>query len=142
IPTLFVLSSLLIVFIIQLVSLPIIKRFGVNVEKWKSFKDITLPKSLLYYFLFTLLLSMLMNPAEGTFWYMAIINMTYILQFLMILQGYTFIFYFFDQKGISKAVSITIAIFTFIVPFFLYIIGILGIIDLGFGLRKGYNKKE
>ncbi|SDM97773.1 YybS family protein [Bacillus sp. OK048] len=142
IPTLFVLSSLLIVFIIQLVSLPIIKRFGINVEKWKSFKDITLPKSLLYYFLFTLLLSMLMNPAEGTFWYMAIINMTYILQFLMILQGYTFIFYFFDQKGISKAVSIMIAIFTFIVPFFLYIIGILGIIDLGFGLRKGYNKKE
>ena len=76
IPTLFVVSSLFIVFIIQLVSFPIIKRFGVKVEKWKSFKEISLPKSLLYYFLSTLLLSMIMNPAEGTFWYMAIINIS------------------------------------------------------------------
>jgi uncharacterized protein YybS (DUF2232 family) len=68
--------------------------------------------------------------------------MTYILQFILILQGYTFIFYFCDQKGISKAISITIAIVAFLVPIFLYIIGILGIIDLGFDLRKGYNKKE
>ncbi|MEH7014402.1 YybS family protein [Neobacillus niacini] len=142
IPTLFVLSSFFIVVIMQLISFPIIKRFGVKVEKWKSFKEISLPKSLLYYFLLTLIVSMFMNPEEGTFWYMAIINMTYILQFLMVLQGYTFIFYFFDQKGISKAISITIAIVSFIIPIFLYIVGILGIIDLGFDLRKGFNKKE
>ena len=142
IPTLFVLSSFFIVFIMQLVSFPIIKRFGVKVEKWKSFKEISLPKSLLYYFLLTLLLSMVMNPEEGTFWYMAIINMTYILQFLMVLQGYTFMFYYFDKKGISKAIAITIGIVAFLIPIFLYIIGILGIIDLGFDLRKGFNKKE
>jgi uncharacterized protein YybS (DUF2232 family) len=142
IPTLFVLSSFFIVFIMQLVSFPIIKRFGIKVEKWKSFKEISLPKSLLYYFLLTLLLSMFMNPEEGTFWYMAIINLTYILQFLMVLQGYTFMFYYFDKKGISKAISITIGIVAFLIPIFLYIIGILGIIDLGFDLRKGFNKKE
>jgi uncharacterized protein YybS (DUF2232 family) len=142
IPTLFVLSSFFIVMIMQLISFPIIKRFGVKVEKWKSFKEISLPKSLLYYFLLTLLVSMLMNPEEGTFWYMAIINMTYILQFMIVLQGYTFIFYYFDKKGFSKAISITIAIVSFIIPIFLYIVGILGIIDLGFDLRKGFNKKE
>lgn len=142
IPTLFVLSSFFIVFIMQLVSFPIIKRFGVKIEKWKSFKEISLPKSLLYYFLLTLLISMFTNPEEGTFWYMAIINLTYILQFLMVLQGYTFIFYYFDRKGISKAISITIAIVSFIIPIFLYIVGILGIIDLGFDLRKGFTKKE
>ncbi|MEC1521872.1 YybS family protein [Neobacillus niacini] len=142
IPTLFVLSSFFIVFVMQLISFPIIKRFGVKVEKWKSFKEITLPKSILYYFLLTLLVSMVMKPEEGTFWYMAIINLTYILQFLMILQGYTFIFYYFDKKGFSKAISITIAIVSFLIPIFLYIVGILGIIDLGFDLRKSFNKKE
>jgi uncharacterized protein YybS (DUF2232 family) len=142
IPTLFVLSSFFIVFIIQLISFPIIKRFGIKVEKWKSFKEISLPKSLLYYFLLTLLVSMFIKPEEGTYWYMAIINMTYILQFMMILQGYTFIFYFFDKKGFSKAISITIAIVSFLIPIFLYIVGILGIIDLGFDLRKSFNKKE
>jgi uncharacterized protein YybS (DUF2232 family) len=45
-------------------------------------------------------------------------------------------FYFFSKKGISKAVSITVAIVSFLIPIFLYIIAILGIIDLGFDLRK------
>jgi uncharacterized protein YybS (DUF2232 family) len=142
IPTLFVISSFLIVFIIQLVSFPIIKRFGVEVEKWKSFKEISLPKSLLWYFLFTLLISMFMKPEEGTYFYTALINLTYILQFLMILQGYTFMFYYFDQKGISKSISIIAAVASFIIPILLYIVGILGIIDLGFDLRKSVGKKE
>lgn len=141
IPTLFVLSSVLSVFIIQLVSIPIIKRFGISIEKWKAFKDISLPKSLLWYFVFTLLASMFVNPEEGTYLYTALINLTYILQFLMIFQGYTLLFYFFDQKGLSKSVSIIIAIVSFIIPVFLYIIGILGIIDLGFDIRKRFKKE-
>ncbi|MGX6445942.1 YybS family protein [Neobacillus sp. K501] len=141
IPTLFVLSSFLSVFIIQLVSYPIVKRFGISIEKRKSFKDITLPKSVLWYFLFTLLASMFLNPEEGTYLYTAIINLTYILQFLMIFQGYTFLFSFFHQNGLSKSISVIIAIVTFIIPIFLYIIGILGIIDLGFDLRKKLKKE-
>lgn len=141
IPTLFVLFSFMSVFIIQLVSLPIVKRFGITVEKWKSIKDITLPKSVLWYFLFTLLASMFLNPEEGTYLYTTIINLTYILQFLMIFQGYTFLFAFFHQNGMSKSISVIIAIVTFIIPIFLYIIGILGIIDLGFDLRKKFKKE-
>ena len=40
------------------------------------------------------------------------------------------------------AIVIEIAIVSFIIPIFLYIVGILGIIDLGFDLRKGFTKKE
>jgi uncharacterized protein YybS (DUF2232 family) len=141
IPTLFVVSSFLIVFIIQLLSFPIIKRFGISVDKWKSFKDISLPKSVLWYFLITVLVSIFMKPEEGTYWYTAIINLTYIMQFLMILQGYTFMFYFFNQKGMSKSISITIAVVSFIIPILLYIVGILGIIDLGFDLRNRFKKE-
>ncbi|WP_342433738.1 YybS family protein [Neobacillus sp. FSL H8-0543] len=142
IPTLFVIASFFIVFIIQLVSFPMLKRFGIQAEKWKSFKDIRLPKSLLWYFLGILLVSMFANPEEGTYLFAAIVNLTYILQFLMVLQGLTFLFYYFDKKGISKAIAITIVIVSFIIPIFLYIIGILGIIDLGFDLRKGYDRKK
>ena len=135
-------ASILIVFITQLVSFPLLKRFGIKIEKWKSFKDITLPKSLLWYFLVTLLVSMFANPEEGTYLFAAIVNLTYILQFLMVLQGLTFLFYYFDKNGIAKAFAITIALVSFLVPIFLYIIGILGIIDLGFDLRKGFDKKK
>jgi uncharacterized protein YybS (DUF2232 family) len=142
IPTLFVIASFLIVFIMQLVSFPLLKRFGIKAERWKSFKDISLPKSLLWYFLVTLLVSMFTNPEEGTYLFAAIVNLTYILQFLMVIQGLTFLFYYFDKKGMSKAITITIAVVSFLVPIFLYIIGILGIIDLGFDLRKGFDKKK
>lgn len=135
-PTLIVMASISVVFVIQLVSFPIIKRFGIEIKKWNSVKEISLPKSLLWYYLITLLLSMFLNPEEGTYVYTALLNLTYILQFFMIVQGYTFMFYFFSKKGMSKAVSITIAVVSFLIPIFLYIIAILGIIDLGFDLRN------
>nr|WP_263324001.1 YybS family protein [Neobacillus sp. Marseille-Q6967] len=141
IPTLFVLMSFAFVLIIQLVSVPIIKRFGVKVNQWTRFKDITLPKSLLWFLVITLLLSMFLNPEEGTYLYAALINLTYILQFLMMFQGFTFLFFYLDQKGISKPVKVFIAIIVFVVPIFLYIVAILGIIDLGFELRKKLVKE-
>ncbi|WP_253701285.1 YybS family protein [Bacillus sp. FJAT-29814] len=141
-PTLLVASSFIIVFMIQLVNYPIIKRFGIEMKKWKPFKDIRLPKSLLWILMFTLLASMLLNPQEGTYWYAALLNLTYVLQMLMVFQGYTYLFYYFDVKGMSKALSITLAVVSFIIPILLYIVGILGIIDLGFDLRRYLIKKQ
>ena len=85
---------------------------------------------------------MFANPEEGTYLFTAIVNLTYILSFFMVLQGLTFLFYYFDKNGIDKAFAITIVIVSFLIPIFLYIIGILGIIDLGFDLRKGFDKKK
>jgi uncharacterized protein YybS (DUF2232 family) len=142
VPTIFVAIALFIALLIQLVSFPIIKRFGVKVEKSKSFKDICLPKSTLWYLLITLLASMIVTPDKGTFLFTVLLNLTYLLLLLMIFQGYTFLFYYFDHIGISKSIAIVLAIVSFMIPVFLYIIGILGIIDLGFDLRKQNVKKE
>lgn len=141
IPSVFVMWSFIVVFIIQLISLPILKRFGVKVENWKPFKEISLPKSLLWYYLAVMLAGFLFHPQEGTYLYTAILNVTYILQLFMIFQGLTFIFYFFSQKGTSKIIPVIVTIMTFLIPIFLYIVGILGIIDLGFGLRRHFDKK-
>jgi uncharacterized protein YybS (DUF2232 family) len=46
VPSVFVMTSFLAVFFIQLLSLPVLKRFGVKVENWKPFREISLPKSL------------------------------------------------------------------------------------------------
>ncbi|WP_235714716.1 YybS family protein [Neobacillus dielmonensis] len=142
IPTLFVISSVVISYITQLVSFPIVKRFGIEVQKWKPFKDLSLPKSILWYLLITLTASLLLHPEQGTYLHATLLNLTYILQFLMMFQGYTFLFYFFDLKGISKSVSVVLVIASFIIPIFLYIIGILGIIDLGFDMRKKLGKNS
>ncbi|PMX97174.1 DUF2232 domain-containing protein, partial [Pseudomonas sp. MPR-R5A] len=71
IPSILVMMSLSTAFIIQLIAFPIVKRFGVEVTKWNSFADLTFPKSILWYYLITIFATLMMNPEEGTFWYMA-----------------------------------------------------------------------
>jgi uncharacterized protein YybS (DUF2232 family) len=84
----------------------------------------------------------LLHPVEGTYLYSVIVNLTYILQMFMFFQGLTFIFYFFYQRGMPKSIPLIIFLFSLTSPNFLYIIGILGIIDLGFDLRRRSGKKE
>ncbi|WNS75490.1 YybS family protein [Bacillus sp. DTU_2020_1000418_1_SI_GHA_SEK_038] len=141
-PSLFVLIALFGVLLIELVSFPIVKRFGVEVDRWRPFREIVLPKSILWYYLLTMLASFALNPEEGTYWYMALMNIGFLLQMLMVLQGLSLISYFCYKRGISKAVPIFAVVFTFIIPIFLSIVRILGIIDLGFDLRKRLEKSK
>ncbi len=135
-PSLLVMVSFLTVFIIQLLSLPILRRFGIKVENWKPFREISLPKSFIWYYLLTMIAGILFQPKAGTYGFDVLTNLTYILQLFMVFQGLTFLFFFFHQRGKSKSIPVILAVFSFLVPILLYLIGILGIIDLGFGLRR------
>ncbi|MFE8704093.1 YybS family protein [Cytobacillus sp. FJAT-54145] len=142
IPSLFVMASFLIVFLIQLVSFPIIKRFGVDIAGWKPFRELQLPKSLLWYYLITLVASLMINPGEGSFFFLAIVNLSFVLQFFMIAQGLAFVYYISYIKSFPKAIPIIITVLMFFIPIVLYIVRILGIIDLGFDLRKRIGEKR
>lgn len=141
-PSLFVLASFMIVFIIQLVSFPIIKRFGTDIPGWKPFRELKLPKSLLWYYLLALLASIVFNPTEGSYWFLALVNLAFVLQLFMILQGLSFIFFISHEKGISRAVPVIVTVLAIFIPILLYIVRILGIIDLGFDLRQRIGKKQ
>jgi uncharacterized protein YybS (DUF2232 family) len=142
IPSLFVISSLVLVLLIQLVSFPIAKRFGVEVLKWKPFRQLTFPKSLLWYYLIAVLISVVVHSETGTYWYSVLINVSFILQLCMLLQGLSFVFFITYMKKLPSFIPILTAIFMFIIPIVLYIIRILGIIDLGFDLRKRVENKK
>jgi uncharacterized protein YybS (DUF2232 family) len=141
-PSMFVMASFMIVFIIQLVSIPILKRFGVKVNHWGAFREMVLPKSLLWYYLISLFASIFIQPEPGSYWYWALTNLVFILQFLMLLQGFSFLAFFIYTKGYSKAVLVVTIILSLLIPFVLYIVRILGIIDLGFDLRKRLLEKK
>lgn len=142
IPSLFVITSFVVVFFIQLLSLPVLKRFGVKVHNWKPFREISLPKSMIWYYLAITAAALIFHPAAGTYWGTALTNLTYILQLFMIFQGVTFIFYFFYQRGTSKGLPIILTVMLFIIPFLLYLAAILGIMDLGFDLRRRFGKNR
>ncbi|HYK72734.1 MAG TPA: YybS family protein [Pseudoneobacillus sp.] len=140
-PSMFVVSSLIFVFLLQLLNFPILKRFGMNVTHWMAFRDISLPKSILWYYLITVILSLILKPEADSYLYIALSNLAYILQIILIIQGLSFVYFVSHYKGWPKAIPVLVTVFLFLIPLVLYIIRILGIIDLGFDLRKRLVKK-
>jgi uncharacterized protein YybS (DUF2232 family) len=140
-PSMLVMGSFGMVFFLQLINFPILKRFGFKFPHWKPFRDLSLPKSILWYYLITALLSIVLRPEEGSYMHTALWNLSYILQILLVVQGLSFVYFFSHFKGWPKAVPIMATVLLFLIPLILYIIRILGIIDLGFDLRKRLVKK-
>ncbi|MGD6834301.1 YybS family protein [Sutcliffiella halmapala] len=117
----------------------VLKRLKEPVQPFPPFRDFMLPKSLLWYYLIVILLS-LMEMEEGSTLFLATMNLSYILMLLMTVQGMSFIFHFCHERKIPKAVPIIMLILSFLIPPLLYIIRMVGIIDLGFDLRKRIKK--
>ncbi|GIN95846.1 membrane protein [Siminovitchia terrae] len=140
-PSLLLGSTFLYVILFMVINFPIIKRFGIHVPKFPPFRTAKFPKSILWYYLITLMVTLFVKPAEGTFLHMTVVNAAYILQILLMIQGLAFIYYYSHVKKWSKAIPVTATVMTFLLPLFFSIIRLLGIIDLGFDLRQRLAKK-
>ncbi|MFJ7725857.1 YybS family protein [Neobacillus sp. NPDC097160] len=141
-PSYLILGSVLMSFVIQWVCFPIVKRFGINVQPWGKFRNLSLPKSLLWYYLIALGAMLVLRPQEGTYLLSVLLNARYILEFFLIFQGLSFLFYFFHQRSVAKGLGIFVAILSFTIPLVHTIIMLVGITDLGFDFRKQFAKKE
>ncbi|MGE7765330.1 YybS family protein [Peribacillus sp. NPDC096540] len=141
-PSLFVITSVIMVLLIFFAAHPILKRFSDKKLKWPHFRDLRLPKSLLWYYLITMLLALFVNTDKDSFVYMAITNLFFILQFFILIQGYSLVFYIGHVKSWTKVIPILIVVISFLHPIFSTIIRFLGIIDLGFPFRETIKKKE
>ncbi|MGE7762045.1 YybS family protein [Peribacillus sp. NPDC097895] len=143
-PSLFVLMSVIMVLLIFLAAHPIVKRFSEKTLKWPHFRDLRLPKSLLWYYLITMLLALFVNTDKNSFVYMAITNLFFILQFFILLQGYSLIFYIAHVKSWAKAIPVSILVVSLLLPLPIIttVIRFLGIIDLGFPFRETIKKRK
>ena len=136
-PALLVLSVFLVTWILLLILLPILKRLGTDVPKFPPFRDMKLPKSVLWYYLIVLLVPLLSDLQPGSMPYMIFINASVVLQFLMFLQGVSFYHFYIHQEGWPKWVTVLVSILAFPLLSFT---SIVGIVDLGFDIR-GWVKR-
>ncbi|OLN22315.1 hypothetical protein BTO30_10250 [Domibacillus antri] len=140
-PALFVVTAFFIVFLLMLINYPIAKRLGIQTKPLNPFRTVRLPRSILWYYLFFMIGALLVKPEEGTLWYDIYINVMFILQACLYIQGLSFVFFFAHRKKWPKAIPVIIAILSIPVIPVLYLIRLLGIIDLGFDLRQRMQKK-
>lgn len=136
-PSILVLTIFLTVWILLLIQLPVLKRLGIEVPKFPPFRDMKLPKSILWYYLIVLLASMLTDLEPGTMPYMAFLNLSVLLQSLLFLQGISFYHFYIQQEGWPKWVAVLVTVLALPLQSFT---SIVGIIDLGFDIR-GWVKR-
>ncbi|MCQ5363405.1 YybS family protein [Anoxybacillus salavatliensis] len=134
-PTAFVFAAACFAWITQQAALPILKRLNMPIGNWQPFRELVLPKSLLWYYLATMLL-LFFPIGHDSFLYIILINLFQILQLLMMIQGFSFIFYWTHHKHMGRKGAVAIVVLSLFFPFLLHLVRILGIIDLGFDLRK------
>ncbi|MDE4086646.1 DUF2232 domain-containing protein [Planococcus maritimus] len=136
-PTLLILSVFTTVWVLLVILLPILKRLGIEVPKFPPFREMRLPKSVLWYYLIVILVSLLSDFEQGTMAYLIFANASMLLQFLLFLQGVSFYHFYIHQEGWPRWVMVVVTVLAFPLQSFTSIIGIL---DLGFDIR-GWIKR-
>ncbi|KIL49215.1 YybS family protein [Jeotgalibacillus soli] len=138
-PTLIVFSAASVILFIMIINFPIVRRLKIDVPKFQPFREIVLPKSVIWYYLIVLIITLVSEPEAGSMFSLAIANLQIALELLMIVQGLSFIHFYSHLKKWNKGIIILLTIFGLLLSPFTRI---LGIIDLGFDLRHRLLKNS
>ena len=133
-PTLLLMYSFVLAFLTQVLTFPLIKRLGFKIPKFKPFRDFKLPLGFVWVFFAVFILSFF-KFQPGSFFALAILNISYILEIALIIQGFAVIFNFCYSRQLSKAIPIVILIMCLLIPNALFIVSLIGIIGMGFNSR-------
>lgn len=146
-PTIIIVSSLVLGFVTQWLSYKIINQLQAGKLLFPTFRSLSFPKYMLWFYLFVLL-AQIMGVSEDSTLYLAVVNAYMVIVALLIIQGFSFIVFFTRHKRFHPALQVLIVIFFIIsLPLTGIFALLLGIIDIGFSLKKRlvmnkYNKEK
>lgn len=136
-----VFTSLIIAFIAQWISYRVISRLENKKMRFIPFRYLQFPIAMIWIYFIAIIMSYFIQDVNSSFG-IVMNNVLTLVGLLLCLQGLSFLFYYVYAKKQSNALPIIVIILTILFPFLLlYLVRILGIIDLGFGLRKRISKK-
>lgn len=127
--------AIVLAFIAQWVSYKVLNRLDNKQLRFPPFRSLRFPAVVIWVYFITLLLTFVELDPNSIF-YLAVVNIMSLAGLIMTIQGLSFIFFYAHHKKWPKAIPVVSIILTLLLPFlFLYFVRILGIIDIGFGLR-------
>ncbi|EIT86107.1 hypothetical protein A374_07296 [Fictibacillus macauensis ZFHKF-1] len=144
-PSSILIGSLLIAIVVQWLSTLFLKRLRIPFQALPPVREWNVPRGFLWLYLLTIVL-MFTNPEQGSTLHALVLNAFSLLSLVLAVQGFSVIFHFFYVKQWSRAGAIwtTVAI-VILSPFFALLmefVRILGILDLGFGLKQRTKKRQ
>lgn len=132
-------SVFALAFLWMLVLLPILNRLKVEVPKFPPFRDMRLPRAILWYYLIVLSINLFIQPDYGSMFYVVMLNLSIILWVLLTLQGISFLHFVIDAFHYPRFLKVMATILS--IPLYSFIV-LVGIIDLGFNLREWVKAKS
>ncbi|QUW20624.1 DUF2232 domain-containing protein [Sporosarcina sp. Marseille-Q4063] len=139
IPSFIIIVSFSLAFLIVVINLFVVKRFGYNPPRFPLFRNMKLPVVLLWCYLVVMLLPLLAAPAEGSTMELTVVNASVILRFLFFIQGISFLHYYLNEVKLPKWL---IVISTVVAILLSQLTVLLGVLDVGMNIRTwiGRNK--
>lgn len=135
-----VLMGVVYALISQIASSIVLKKLRFSISLFPPFRKWSFPKSFLWYYLIVLIIILVGTEYQSV--ETVTMNLFPLLEIVMAIQGLSFLFFYFYEKKLSKFFPIIITIVTLILPGALYLMRILGIIDLGFDLRNRVKRSN
>lgn len=133
-PSILVLVSVCFSWITVIISGSVLKKLKHDIIPWPKFKDLQLPKSIVWYYVIFILLATFIKVDPTSYLHMVFSNLYVIFALLLVLQGLTFISFLAYRKGFTRGVPIISFIVCMFIPMLFPLVTILGIIDLGISL--------
>lgn len=142
IPAFILLSGVFYGFIIQWLGHVMINRVHKVKLSFPPFRDLRFPALIIWAYLLALIVTLLQSGEAGAIMTVAE-NIIVIVGALLLIQGFSFLFYLGYTRKIPRFVPVLAIVLTVIFPFlFIFIIRLLGIVDIGFDVRKYLSDKE
>lgn len=132
-------SVFVLAFMWILVLLPLLNRLKVEVPKFPPFRDMRLPRAILWYYLIVLSINLFIQPEYGSAFYVVMLNLSMILWVLLTVQGISFLHFVIDAFHYPRFLKVLATIVA--IPMYSFIV-LVGIIDLGFNLREWVKAKS
>lgn len=142
IPVMLIISSLFMGTITYAISRRLLTASGVEVRKMKPIKSWMLPRSLIVYYIITLILQLVAGNSTDSFLSIIVINLTPLVQLALVIQGIAFMFFFADHKGWPKVIPILLTIAALFIPIIYLVLRYIGLADLLLPLRKLVTKPK
>src|SRR5699024_1674757 len=134
IPVGMVIISIILAFISQWISYKVMNRLENKQYSFPPFRKLQIPVAIIWIYFVALVFTFFDLEANSTV-YLVANNVLALAGIFMLIQGFSFMFFYAHYKKWSKAIPIIGIVITLLLPLFLlYFVRILGIIDIGFGL--------
>lgn len=142
IPAFILLSGSIYGCIVQWIGHKAINRIHQENFRFPPFRTLRFPAVVIWIYLIVLIITLFQSGEPGTLM-AATENIVVVLGALLLIQGFSFLFYLSYEKKIPRPMPVLAIVLTVMFPFlFLFIIRLLGIADIGFDMRKFISDRD